>query len=320
LQLSNFAHGKDNNFNLIRILAALAVLVTHSFALTGQAEPLREQFGMTLGSIAVDIFFIASGFLVTASLLNRQSAIDFFWARVLRIYPALLITLLLTILVLGPLFTTLPLSAYFHDSKVYTYLIKGVVLLGGLSYTLPGVFADNPYKDAVNGSLWTMPYEVRMYAMLAVAWLILRPLKASRARNFQLATLLAFATSGIVVLVEHGTDGKAGQFERLFFMFFTGAAFYTLRSRIVMSGKIFWPCLAALCAAAVAGKQVFFVAYIASLAYLLFYLAYRPGGAIRRYNLVGDYSYGTYIYAFPIQQMVAALMPGVSEIFKLVVA
>ena len=99
MKLSDFTSGRDNNFNLIRIIAALAVLVTHSFALatgTSAAEPFQKTLGMTIGSIAVDIFFITSGFLVTGSLLTRKSFIDFIefvWARVLRIFPALLVML-----------------------------------------------------------------------------------------------------------------------------------------------------------------------------------------------------------------------------------
>ena len=104
MKLSQFAQGRDNNYNFIRFMAAVAVLVTHSFVLaTGRpnTEPLRARLGLTLGSVAVDIFFITSGFLVTASLLNRRSIIDFAWARLLRIFPALLIMLLLTVFVLG---------------------------------------------------------------------------------------------------------------------------------------------------------------------------------------------------------------------------
>ncbi len=100
MRLSNFTDGRDNNFSLIRIIAAFAVLITHSFALaigTGEAEPFQKFLGMTMGTIAVDIFFITSGFLVTSSLLTRQSVIEFVWARVLRIYPALLVMLCLTV-------------------------------------------------------------------------------------------------------------------------------------------------------------------------------------------------------------------------------
>src|SRR6186997_3455935 len=133
MKLSNFTQGRDNNFNLIRIVAALAVLINHSFVLsagTGDAEPLQG-LGMSLGMIAVDVFFITSGFLVTASLLTRQSAIEFIWARVLRIYPALLLMLLLTVFGLGIFFTQLPVPSYLANSLVYTYFLKCSTLITG---------------------------------------------------------------------------------------------------------------------------------------------------------------------------------------------
>ncbi|CAN7364552.1 acyltransferase family protein [Duganella sp. LjRoot269] len=312
MNLADRCSGKDNNFNLIRILAALAVLFTHSFALSGSVEPLRDSLGMTMGSFAVDIFFIASGFLVTGSLLKRQSLIEFCWARLLRIYPALLVALLLTVLVLGPLFTTLPLHQYFASKVVYIYLVKNLLLVAGTNFILPGVFENNPYPGAVNGSLWTMPYEVRMYLILAVSWLALRLKRQFRLRAMTWAILASTVIAGIATLAEYLASGAAGQFERLFFMFFCGASYYVCRDRIELKRPLFYAMVALLLGSAVWGKQPFFVVYTLSLAYLLFYLAYVPGGMLRRYNLVGDYSYGTYIYAFPVQQAVAALLPGCS--------
>src|SRR4051812_37390900 len=101
MKLSDVARGRDNNFNLIRVLAALAVLVTHSFTLalgTSDAEPFAHSLGMTPGGMAVDIFFVTSGFLVTASMLQRQNIIAFLWARALRIFPALWVMLIVTVL------------------------------------------------------------------------------------------------------------------------------------------------------------------------------------------------------------------------------
>src|SRR5487761_1170379 len=104
VKLSEAARGRDNNFNLLRFLAAFAVLISHSFSLaTGvsDAEPLRAAYGLTWGDIAVDVFFVTSGFLVTASLLKRRSATAFVWARVLRIFPALWLMLFLTVFGMG---------------------------------------------------------------------------------------------------------------------------------------------------------------------------------------------------------------------------
>ena len=91
MKLSNLTEGRDNNFNLIRIVAALAVLVDHSFALaigTADARPFLINSSLNISFLAVDIFFVTSGFLVTASLLTRQNTMEFVLARALRIYPA----------------------------------------------------------------------------------------------------------------------------------------------------------------------------------------------------------------------------------------
>jgi peptidoglycan/LPS O-acetylase OafA/YrhL len=316
IRLSNFTPGRDNNFHLIRIVAALAVVITHSFALaigTGEAEPFRKSLGMTMGSIAVDVFFITSGFLVTASLLTRQSAIEFIWARFLRIFPALLIMLLLTVFGLGVFFTSLPIQSYLSDSRTYFYLVKCATLITGVSDTLPGVFHANPYKNSINGSLWSMPYEVRMYAILAIIWVTLRIKKRTRLRAFEMAIVTGAVIAGVLVVARYffylpGDD----TFVRLFFMFFSGAAFYVLKDYITLSYLFFWLFSIALLSSAIANKHAFFVVYTLTIAYVLFYIAYIPSGFIRKYNLVGDYSYGVYIYAFPVQQTVAALVPGVS--------
>ena len=315
MKLSDLVRGRDNNFNLIRIIAALAVLVTHSFALaigTGDAEPLRKSLGMTMGTIAVDVFFITSGFLVTGSLLSRQSAIEFVWARVLRIFPALLIMLVLTVFGLGPLFTSLPLQSYLADSGTYRYLWQCATLMAGVAYNLPGVFEGNPYRNAVNGSLWTMPYEIRMYAILVVVWVALRVAKANRARAFELAIVAGAFIAGAGLVARHFYAPGEGEWARLAFMFLSGAAFHVLRERIVLSGLFFWLFAAALLSSAMVGGDAFFVVYVFTIAYVLFYIAYIPSGRVRKYNRAGDYSYGLYILAFPVQQSVAACLPGVS--------
>ena len=321
MKLSHYTQGRENNFNLIRIVAAFAVLVTHSFALaigTADAEPFQGTLGMTLGSIAVDVFFITSGFLVTSSLLNRQSIIEFIWARALRIFPALLIMLLLTVFLLGVLFTTLPIPTYLSSSETYIYLAKCATLFTGVALHLPAVFDSNPYKSAVNGSLWTMPHEVRMYAVLAtLVWFALRIIPNLRLIGFKVIVVTFALMAGIYILAGHlyfhfeSPENSISRFAKLFFMFFVGATFYILRGYIALSRWLFW-LLAIGLALATINKHAFFVVYIFSSAYILFYLAYVPYGLIRKYNQLGDYSYGIYIYAFPVQQSVAALLPGVS--------
>jgi peptidoglycan/LPS O-acetylase OafA/YrhL len=313
--LSNYTQGRDNNFNLIRIMAAFAVLVTHSFALaigTGAAEPFRGSLGMTMGSIAVDVFFVTSGFLVTGSLVMRQNACEFLWARFLRIFPALLVMLLLTVFGLGPFLTSRLLSSYFTDVLTYGYLVKCATLISGVWYNLPGVFDDNPYRHAVNGSLWSLPYEIRMYAIVVLVWLVFRRIQSIGGRAFSIAVVSATLVAGLFVLTRHIEGLPADQFGTLFFMFFSGASCCLLKEQIAISHGRFCFCAVALLSSALVGPRTFFIAYLLTIAYSVLYLAYIPSGPVRTYNRVGDYSYGVYIYAFPVQQSVAALLPGVS--------
>jgi peptidoglycan/LPS O-acetylase OafA/YrhL len=171
MKLSDFARGRDNNFNIIRIVAAFAVLVSHAFRLANlSSEPFETGTGISLGTMAVDIFFITSGFLVTASLVTRVSTLEYLCARALRIFPALLVMVLLTAFGLGLYFTTVPISSYLSSSETYWYILKNSTLITGVYYFLPGVFEHNPFKGSVNGSLWSMVHEVRCYIILAILW------------------------------------------------------------------------------------------------------------------------------------------------------
>ena len=185
--------GRNNNLNLLRFVAASMVLLSHSFALstgTWQAEPLVNIIGMSLGSIAVDIFFVVSGFLVTGSMLSRKSVYAFLWARALRIYPALLIAILFCVLLIGTVFTTHPLNSYFLDSETQKYLLKNVIMVFGSTGHLPGVFENLPFKNAVNGSLWTLPWELRMYVLMAMFGLLLHIKKIPSERIFNSAIVI----------------------------------------------------------------------------------------------------------------------------------
>lgn len=320
--LSAYVRGRDNNFNLLRIIAAFAVLVSHSFALvagTGAAEPLRDSLDSSLGNLAVDAFFVTSGFLVSGSLLTRNSAIEFLWARVLRIYPALLVMVGLTVFGLGVFFTTLPLTSYFSERETYLYILKNSTLLLNVAYMLPGVFESVPSKGVINGSLWSMPLEIRMYLILFALWVLLRVTPNRRLVLIKIS-IVFLAVAGAYIYLPGAFPARGeSQFSRLLFMFFTGASFYVLKERILLSWVIFLPC-AILLAVSTTHKQAFFLAYNFSLSYMLLFLAYIPGGWLRSYNKLGDYSYGVYIYGFPVQQSVIALMPGVSVIQLLIIA
>ncbi len=319
MKISQVAHGRDNNYNLIRIVAALAVLFSHSFALAtglGSAEPLKAGYGLTLGDIAVDIFFVTSGFLVTGSLLSRNGVVAFIWARALRIYPALWVMLGMTVFVMGSALTTLPVEQYLTQYGTRQYLFLNATLFQKVDYYLPGMFLHTPWKYAVNGSLWTLTPEVRIYTLLLALWIVGGIVRAHQFFMFRAAAIAIAIISGVWYL--QGGPLDAESYSRLIFMFFSGASFYLLKERIELRLSLA-VCLLTLIAVSCLQPTILFVVLSLSLPYVVMVLAYLPGGPIRSFNRLGDYSYGIYIYAFPVQQMLASLVHRISS-FELMCA
>jgi len=312
MKLSDFTQGRDNNFNCIRMVAAFSVLVSHSFTLASRYD---MRFGV-IGSIAVDVFFITSGFLVTTSLFTRQNVIEFVWARVLRIFPALWVMLFITVFCVGACITTFSLSSYFTDPMTYLYLLKNGTLIAGMRHFLPGVFCGNPFGREVNGSLWTLPCELRCYALLAIIWIVLSINRRCREQAFRFGVVTCTGLLGVYVLYSQFFNLCPSPMFRWYFMFFTGACFFFYKEHIALSRIVFWLIVIVLLFAS-QNKCALYVAYILSIAYMVFFVAYVPSGIIRKYNRLGDYSYGVYIYAFPVQQTIAALVPGVSGLSML---
>lgn len=323
MRLSDLCSGKDNNLNLLRFAAAMAVLFSHSFPLsTGDTagEPMRAQLGMTLGSIAVDVFFVISGFLVTASILRSRSLVDFVVSRCLRIYPALLVMLVITVLGMGLALTTLPARAYLSAAQTHEYLLWCATLVRDVKFELPGLFEANPYKKVVNGSLWTLPYELRMYGLLAGGWLLCRLLGAIHTRLFAAACVLTALSAGTYLFATHTRTSYGTYYPWLIFMFFTGASLFVLRRWVWLSATACLAACAILVAVAVWATPYFGAVYLLCVAYITLCMAYLPKGRIRQYNRLGDFSYGIYIYAFPIQQATAALIPGIAPLALFAIA
>jgi peptidoglycan/LPS O-acetylase OafA/YrhL len=310
-RLAQVAQGKDNNFNLLRLLAALSVLFSHSFALLAYAEPFEASTHKSLGAMSVDVFFVASGFLVTASLVQRKDILDYAIARCLRIFPALWVMLLLSVFVLGLGFTNLDTNIYLSAPETMRYLWRNACLLFGVDYTLPGIFPDNHFRAVVNGSLWTMQYELIMYLLLAFVWCLYSAL------SWRLRRDLAFVISAGVlflsawILYAHCSFDPL-QFLRLFWMFFIGSAYYFCRAKLALHFALFGLACCILTASLLINPVAFLSCYYLLLPYLLFYLVYVPKGRVRAFNRLGDYSYGVYIFAFPVQQSLIALFPHIA--------
>lgn len=316
-KLSELIDSHDNNFNLIRLIAALVVLIAHSFTLvTGnrEFEPVISRFGKSIGSVAVDFFFVASGLLITASLFRRPNMVDYAVSRALRIFPALVAANLFCLLILGPIFTQIDLKSYFSSLETFKFLVKNTALLFGLQYQLPGVFVENPFSYAVNGSLWTLPHELRMYILIAVIFCCAGAIAKNKKIAFMAVFVPMATASALILCLLSKYSGYAYlhglKWPWLMFLFFSGSSIYLYREKIELSHAITAILLIALLFSVV-NRISFGVVYSLVIPYVVIYLAYVPGGYIRKYNAFGDYSYGLYIYAFPIQQSLISIFPNI---------
>jgi peptidoglycan/LPS O-acetylase OafA/YrhL len=310
---------RDNNLDVLRLVAASLVLLSHCFPLTGRDEPFAELTGVTLGEVGVVMFFAMSGFLIAKSWIDEPAPGRYFVKRGLRLLPALVVAVAFTTLVIGPLFTDLPLSDYFTDPETWIYLIRASLLVT-IAGQLPGVFEDNVYPDAVNGSLWTLPLEAGCYVMVAVLGLIgllhRRALLAAAAAVLLLAVSPLSPVSASVAVT---AGGNLTSVIELVATFLVGALLYSLRDRL----RITWVAPAVLGILWVLSwdsewKTVTTVLFLSATVIVF---AFRTPPSLRRLTAPGDVSYGIYVYAFPVQQSVASLWgPGLSPGLMFVIA
>ena len=287
-------HRHGENFDFLRLFAAGLVLLSHQFALSGRSEPIFFE-RMTFGSLGVCIFFSLSGFLVSQSWVRDPHPGRFMARRLLRIWPGLFAVTAVCALVLGPLTSTLPAKEYFASGETWRYF---KILLFNIKYELPGVFETNPFPRAVNGSLWTIPLEVKWYLVVLLAgilWLM-------RFRYLVLMFALSFAFFCFAIYgVEKNPDRNYFWEYGLFFLSGVCLSFFpSLFGR--RSGHAFACFVIAAGIACALARPWIGVLIILPYAAILFGLASTP--VLRRAGGFGDLSYGLYIYAFPVQQLV----------------
>lgn len=293
---------KADNFSIIRLAAAITVVYGHSFPLTG--TPDLAFLGNAIYSMAVKVFFVISGYLITESWLFDPCIVRYFIKRALRIFPALIVVICLSAIILGPLVTSLPVGTYFENPNFLNYF-KNIYLYP--IYNLPGVFTKNIYPIAVNGSLWSLPVEFLMYIFVPI---ILLHKTAARFRVFTVTILLA--TASLYFLHGAGIHYNTNLGFFVFSLrsaldvapyFFIGSSLRLLAPRlrpdiqvaVLISGialliptRSFYPELAL---------------YLV-LPYTIIAFAQAKPAQFAFIDRIGDLSYGVYLFGFPFQQLV----------------
>lgn len=289
------------------------VLYAHSFVFYGQHEVNFLNL-TSYGGLGVSIFFVISGYLITKSWDSDPDPVRFFIKRALRIFPALIVVVVLSAVLIGPIFSSLSIGDYFNHPFFLSYF-KNIILYP--FFALPGVLENVRFPNVLNGSLWSLPIEFFLYCLVLVVGFFLKSSKLLYLFLLMvfLLVLKYWIWPGAEMLVIYGSDVR--QFFLAGIYFIIGACYckFKLEKFFSLSGV------------AVAGFLIVFFAGLTYLSkYLLFvflpYIVLAYGLSSSKlgsfFNKTGDYSYGFYIYAFPVQQLFLLKFPSVSYLTYLV--
>jgi peptidoglycan/LPS O-acetylase OafA/YrhL len=301
----HFASHRSNNFDFLRFALAALVIFSHSFdmLLGREANPFLRFTRNQLdgGWIAVDGFFILSGYLIAQSFLNSRSVGDYLRRRALRIYPGFLAVAVVSLLFFGPL--------GMRFSRDYWRYVEPGIFLARLpllkTFWIPQSFQENHWS-VVNGPVWTIQYEFVCYLLVALLGLA----GILRRRALVLALFLPIWLFDILQMPlklwlynwqELPVGGVPDNYPRFFTCFLAGTLAFLYRDRISFRPLIALLLLAATLALARAGHGLDAILPV-SLTYLLLFVAFSPSIPLQRWARYGDFSYGLYLYGWPVQQ------------------
>lgn len=294
--LSSILTRGNNNFDIIRLIASLAVIFAHSYALF---QPDLNIGRLSHAGIwAVNVFFFISGIFITASFNNSESKIRFVLLRVSRIWPALIVCLLITTFVLGPIVTQLNIETYLTHPETINYFKTNSVFEN--TVTLPGVF-EATHFPAVNGALWTLAPEVRCYMFVFVAGLL--GMLSSR-KSINLTCLFVMLVNAYYphFIPYFRINQPLTQIGGCFLL---GMFAYANRDVI----RLDWKLAIGLFVLHMLFRKMqygYLITYISGLYFVLYIASIKSLGRIK---LGGDYSYGVYIYGFVVQETVNYSFP-----------
>jgi peptidoglycan/LPS O-acetylase OafA/YrhL len=297
---------RKNNFDFVRLLFASLVIITHAYPLSGLDEKGDWLSQITNGQIVfsyvgVKGFFVISGYLIFQSLERSKSFLDYYWKRFLRLFPALLVVLILTI-ILAPFVYQNNSISYITNIDVWSYIPNNLSLYR-TQYYISGIFENNPYKGAINGSLWTIKYEFTMYVILSFLFFF-------KGNNNLLRSILIFSFVMLVVgyvfffdyLSQFGFILGGGLLLELGSFFIAGSLLASFKIENIKHFS-YLALLSLIIIVLALSFDFFRDITLFTFPILVVYCCVKSTPFINNIgNQIGDLSYGIYIYAFPVQQ------------------
>ena len=306
----------NNNFDFLRLSAALFITFTHSYNLIGMSsdEPLMKVTNnhYDFSFIGLSIFFSISGFLVTKSAVTSPSFKNYLWKRFLRIQPMLGLVCILSIFLVGPIFSLLSTRAYFKDFTTYSYF-RNVIPLFGVQFTLPQVFTKNVAENGINGSLWTLIVEERLYLFLGLIFLF-------RYYGKKIILFITIILNIIYFLPAMFLNTRIVQY------FDSAAVFYALiflNSGIIYLTKIDFFKFSKSILGFIFTIILYLLLFILDKSILIILLPFTViliahlKGFTNKVGKWGDFTFGIYAFSFPIQQILIAVKLTLNNPLKL---
>lgn len=298
---------KNSNVSCIKLLAALMVILSHSYPLTGNGTDLLTRLTngkVGLGIVAVAAFFSFSGFYLSRSLERNDDAILFVRRRMTKIFPPLMVVVLVSVLIIGPAFTTFSMKEYFGDGRTYLYLINTLLIP---IHELPGVFLEAPYDSTINGSLWTLPVEFGCYIFLIILCKAKRNF-GSKYINILLGVLLFVVCPYIGVVLKQTPIAILASAITPFSMFCMGHLYWEIRENLIINKyAIFLEAFVLLL-----GLYTDWFTTIFIIVFPLFLITVtNVNKTWVKKGIWEDISYEVYLWGWPIGQIIVELFPNI---------
>ncbi len=300
---------RNNAFAFLRLALALLVVLGHAWEVGGFGrDPLHGIAGVTFGALAVHGFFVVGGFLVAGSFEHSRSTLDFALKRLLRILPGYWVCLLVTVVLFVPIAGALAPDAAASLSDALAYLARNA----SVRILQPGIgilFSTHPAVGVVNGSLWSLFPELLCYSALGLLG-TLGLLRAGRRRvllGVAVAAAALFGGSGWLLerCAAFPWVSKLWyllQLAALFAFFTAGACLWSYRAVIPFDVRVRLGAWAGTLVIIATGTYPFLAPVLLPFAII----ALAASAPWRACDCFGDFSYGLYLYHYPIQQLFIA--------------